>query len=147
MMDMEPHLERENVKNTIRKGISKGNLTLNIRNLERKGGADGRGADYSHVKGLDEQAEYLANNYPHLVEDDNPEQTVFNMLKEGVKRPPGKTSPEFMDKFEEALQNGYSLTPEPVATPTKEPETEEEKRIAAEPLPFAKVRTGNLLRY
>lgn len=107
--------ERENVKDSLRKmlGINAGTL----RRLQERGGNDGRGGDYSDVKGMDEAAEFLQGNFPHLMKSDNAEQEAWDLVIEGKRRPFSDTSREFHDAIDERLEElmqtaGNDYTPD-----------------------------------
>jgi len=147
-----PHKEREDVKDELRNMV--GVSANKLRQIEERGGKGGKGGDYSNVKGLDNAVEYLKNNFPHLIENENPEQTAWEMLKEGKKPPPGKTSEEFMQKFEEALSNGYTLEKNTDVAPMSQEEIEKLRESGGgggggneTMLPFAKTRKGVVIRY
>lgn len=135
-----PYAERENVKNSLR-NLLKVNARK-VRQIEERGGKGGKGGDYSTLTGMDEAARYLQEHVPHLIEDENPELTAWNLLKEGRKPVPGKTSQEFTDHMGKFLQAnlqgaGSGFSADEIA--------EMERQNAA--TPFAKVRMGVVERY
>lgn len=160
-----PLQERESVKDSMRKMV--GTNARKLRQIEERGGKGGKGGDYSNVKGLDSAAEYLQEHYPHLVENENAEETAWNMIKEGRKQVPGKTSQEFTDHMGEFLQNGMGfggggdgeggMSPEELAEIERQnAETgfgdEDDSQGAGtrggqSMVPFAKLRAGAVRRY
>lgn len=116
--------ERESMKESARQylGIDAGDL----RRLEERGGKNKRGGDHTDVKGIDEAAQWLKENYPQFFTSGDDEQDLWDALVEGVKKPPSRTSREFHDKIDERLASlmkdaGDSWAPQNPDLPEEEP--------------------------
>jgi hypothetical protein len=112
--EMDRLREREYVKKSLRErlGLDAGDL----RRMEKSGGKDRRGGDYSHLK-LDQAAEDFAGDYPHLFASGNAEQDVWDLVIEGKQEPPSQTSREFHDWVDTRLEElmataGNAYTPD-----------------------------------
>jgi hypothetical protein len=89
-------------------------LRLNAGNLQM---IENQGKDFASIKGFDEVARSLANDYPvlgwvHLVDENSSEleQKLWDLLREGQQKIPTKVSPEYHQKVERYMSEAERNT-------------------------------------
>lgn len=109
--------KREEVKKEMRErsGYAKGKVSR----------LAGVGQDHRSLEGFDTLAQDFAANYPDLFTSGDAEEDAWELLKEGAKKAPTKTSREFHEAIDKELekrmtQTGAKFNP---YTPMKEPES------------------------
>jgi hypothetical protein len=142
-----PMQAREEVKKRIRNAARLNKA--DISNLENK-----EGKDSDVLSRIDKPLQQIAGEYPQFFEGKDAGEVAWAMLREVPKPPPGKTSEEFMQKFEEALSNGYTLEKNTDVAPMSQEEIEKLRESGGgggggneTMLPFAKTRKGVVIRY
>lgn len=136
-----PLQEREEVKRRLRQVARKNKA--DISNLENRGGKDS-----DALSKINKPLQQIANEHKELFEGKDSGEVAWELLREGAKRVPGKTSEDFMQKFEEALSNGYTLNKSTDLPPMNDEELENYRNNAGKvdiSIPFAKTRKGSVV--